>query len=500
MSQFVPFPSDPLPILPDLADQSNNDQSTPIHPTDDASPSAEEQPLKTHGTQNDPRPDALAPHSRDICQRIFADYQCAFPSIKASFALGTQLMPPHTSAFAAVSSPRVSLPPPVAASWVKEYSTTMAEVSRNTLSSAFGATLLSPDWQIGHQMQEMLQPARTMMAESVRGVATEVSSTIGSMLVEVVRSNSIATMELIGQSFKSMMPSWNAFSLASTFPVLNMMKHFSPMSSFLPDMSWVKTLTDSINTALIAFPDWMPNIRGWKERVRQRLLAAFRLIGICFAPSMSEDLMYQIADQVEAGNKRSSITLLIWNYYYRNNHARLQQAVDRWQDNPLYARIWRDYLLPAFRAHVRGEYGLSISALAPRVEGISSHVVKKNMILPQVPSREGVLGLGSPKSVILRALNTAGDEANLESDATDIAHWMRVKSAVVYVEDIFCKKLNFERDYDFIHQRDHQVNRHAQVHGIQIHAATALNSLRLFLLLDTMYDLLQKYSARGGII
>jgi hypothetical protein len=206
MPQFVPSSSDPLPILPDLADQSNNDQSTPIHSTDDASPSAEEQPLKTHGTQNNPRLGALAPHSRDIYQRMFADCQRTFPSIKASMALGAQLMSPHTSAFAAVRLPSVSLPPPIGASWVKEYSATMAEVSRNTISSAFGAALLSPDWQVGHQIQEMFQPVRAMMAESFHKVAMDVSSTVGSMLVEVACSNSMATMGLIGQNFNSIMP------------------------------------------------------------------------------------------------------------------------------------------------------------------------------------------------------------------------------------------------------------------------------------------------------
>jgi hypothetical protein len=77
---------------------------------------------------------------------------------------------------------------------------------------------------------------------------------------------------------------------------------------------------------------------------------------------------------------------------------------------------------------------LSIRALAPLIKGISSHVVKKNMLLPSKKPKRGLLGLGSTEDVIIRTLKIAGDEANLENDTTDIAHWVRVKSALAYKE------------------------------------------------------------------
>ena len=143
---------------------------------------------------------------------------------------------------------------------------------------------------------------------------------------------------------------------------------------------------------------------------------------------------------------------------------------------------------------------MSIKALAPLIEGISSHVVKKNMLLPSKKPRRGLLGLGSTEDVIIRTLKIAGDEANLENDTTDIAHWVRVKSALAYVEEIFCKPLDFESDYDRIHLSNRRLNRHGLLHGVQINAFMAQNSLRLFLLLDTMHGLLQGYIANGGIM
>ncbi len=260
-------------------------------------------------------------------------------------------------------------------------------------------------------------------------------------------------------------------------------------------------MTDHINALLAALPHWPQlDLKRLKERIKHRLVAAFSSLGLCFAPSMSEELMYQIVDLLELGGRQSSITLLIWNYYARSDHARLRQAVERWRDNPEYERRWHSVVFPAFQAHSRREYSLSISALAPLIEGIASHVVAKNRLLPAWNPRRGQLGLGATKSVILRALRTAGDEANLESDTTDLARWVRVKSALAYVEDMFCEDLDFELDYDHLHRDNRQLRRHGLAHGIQTSAMTALNSLRLFLLLDTMHDLLDSYITKGGIM
>jgi hypothetical protein len=94
----------------------------------------------------------------------------------------------------------------------------------------------------------------------------------------------------------------------------------------------------------------------------------------------------------------------------------------------------------------------------------------------------------------------AGDKVNVDNDATDLTHWVRLKSALAYVEDVFCEELEFERDYDCLHRQDHEMHRHGLLHGIQTSVMTALNSLRLFLLLDTMYGLFQTYLTRGGIM
>ncbi len=501
MSQFVPIPSDQLPIPPVSTAQSSNDQPSLIRTADDASKSAGEPPLEVHTTtNNNPRSDTFPYRPIDVANNLLAQSQRNFALMEKPLSLAIQSMA-NTSSLAAAMVPHIS---PISANIFRltEFAPEPLLAPLHDISRAFVPAMLSTNLHIERQLQPLFHSIHDAMIDDFHAKVARSSSAVASVLVETVRSCFTVDIEHVTQSFRSVLPRWEDFPPpALLFPELSAVNQILSMTSFLPDISWVTDLTDHINTILMALPDWASlNIKGWKERIKQRLMAAFRLARLCFAPSMSEDLMYQIADLIEASGKRSSITLLVWNYYARNNHARLQQAVDRWQDNPEYARRWRQIVLPAFQAHTRGDYGLSISALVPLVEGISGHIVKKNMLLPTKKPKKGLLGLGSTESVILRTLKIAGDEDNLESDTTDLTHWVRVKSVLGYIEDVFCKPLEFEVDYDLIHLGNRQLHRHGLSHGIQINAMTALNSLRLFLLLDTMHSLLQTYIARGGIM
>ena len=70
-----------------------------------------------------------------------------------------------------------------------------------------------------------------------------------------------------------------------------------------------------------------------------------------------------------------------------------------------------------------------------------------------------------------------------------LLHWVRVRSAHTYL-DGFVAETDFERHYDQV--RNHRaVNRHGIAHGFQIQGYAWLNSLRLFLLLDTIHYLLR---------
>ncbi|GHO67941.1 hypothetical protein KSC_068330 [Ktedonobacter sp. SOSP1-52] len=91
--------------------------------------------------------------------------------------------------------------------------------------------------------------------------------------------------------------------------------------------------------------------------------------------------------------------------------------------------------------------------------------------------------MGKTTSVINRMINATED-----TDA-GLVHWARVGSTHSYL-NILVADTDFQANYDKI-RNNRDVNRHGIAHGFQIQGYTWLNSLRLFLLLDTLHYLLQ---------
>lgn len=488
MSQFIALSSDDQSILPPSTIQSNKTEPRLSYSIDDVAASSAIEP--TPKPQNIHNSSNTSIHSsRNLDERLLVQAQQGFEQVGKGPLREWQSLP-NLSAMIPPASLLITTPFEQIG-----YSSLMQQIIPQPIVSRAFETL-------SKNMYSQLQFPRSPMIDNFGAYTKGLSSTAALALGEITRSSLIIGMEDAQQRWKNMFPKWDALLLPElSFSELHITNSFHSMLSFTLDMNWLTNLTAQMNSLLLSLPPRLSfDLRGFKESIKQRLIAVFKAIEFCFAPSMSEELMYQIADTYERNGKRSSITLLIWNYYARPNHIRLQRMVEGWQDNPEYARRWQDILRPALDAHRRGEYGLSISALTPLVEGVSSHVVKKNTLLPAQKPRRGQLGLGSTESVILRTIRTAGDEANLESYTTDVAHWLRVTSTIGFVEDVFCEPLEFEKNYDHIHLRDHRPHRHGLLHGYQTKAMTALNSLRLFLLLDGMHGLLQNYIARGGII
>lgn len=368
-------------------------------------------------------------------------------------------------------------------------------------------------------ISEIVFPS-TMLAKSLRPLISEIAfpstmlaeslhSTIGStsaMLAESLRPPMLSlasTSAMLAESLRLQMPDLARLAggiIESTRSIsFSIRPALDSFTFLLPDTKWITVLTNQINDCFATIPGLLPeSFRQFTENLKQRLLRAFRRAGLCLAPSMSEDLMYQILDQVETGSLRG-VTLLVWNYYARKGHAKLQQTVGRWQTNSEYAKRW-SHILAALDSHIRGIYVASMRTLAPEIEGIAMQVVKQNSLKETSGSKKGKLNLGATRSTILRALQKVGDEALITSSSMDITLWVRLESILAFIKEDFCNTLDFEADYDRIRKGKYRLNRHSLLHGIQVEGFSALNSLRLFIILDTIHDLLQIYSAHGGII
>lgn len=237
-----------------------------------------------------------------------------------------------------------------------------------------------------------------------------------------------------------------------------------------------------LNTSLVTLTHWLPErMRQMGEWLKLRLLAAFRRAKLCLAPSLSEDMMYRIMGYVEAGDLRP-VTTLLWSYYARNWHARLHQTMVSWFDHPEFAAR-RHIFEEAFASHCDRRYVASIRTLTPEIEGLGSYTVRaQNLRAVNKHGQDIGLHLGKPDSVMSRMVDAA------EAADPGLLHWVRAHSTHAYL-DIVLTKTDFEHEYDRVRNR-RDVNRHGIAHGFQIQGYTWLNSLRLFLLLDTLHYLL----------
>jgi hypothetical protein len=237
-----------------------------------------------------------------------------------------------------------------------------------------------------------------------------------------------------------------------------------------------------LNTSLVTLTHWLPErVRQMGEWLRLRLLAAFRRAKLCLAPSLSEDMMYRIMGYVEAGDLRP-VTTPLWSYYARNRHARLHQAMTSWFDHPEFAAR-RHIFEDAFASHCDGRYVASIRTLTPEIEGLGSYTVRAhNLRAVNKHGQDIGLHLGKPDSVMSRMVDAA------EAADPGLLHWVRARSTHAYLDVVFTKT-DFEHEYDRVRNR-RDVSRHGIAHGFQIQGYAWLNSLRLFLLLDTLHYLL----------
>ncbi len=158
-------------------------------------------------------------------------------------------------------------------------------------------------------------------------------------------------------------------------------------------------------------------------------------------------------------------------YYSENNYFLLDEAITEWGRQPLFAKRML-VIQDAVEAHKQGMYTLSIPALLPMFEGITRDA------------------LGEDISVI------KGFEKIIEkSDDKELSSVLFVDLLIELIKSSFLFGHIPFSQYDqwLINQGKSQkdfLNRHTILHGVQTEYATEINSLRVFLLLDGLLELL----------
>lgn len=191
------------------------------------------------------------------------------------------------------------------------------------------------------------------------------------------------------------------------------------------------------------------------------------------APSMPQALIEEVFD-AKLGNKPHHINEIIRSFYHDNDYTNLQKMVLKWYENPFFEKR-RQILQDALEAHINQKYTLSIPALLPIIEGVLTEYTQEYQI-SVTPGKTTKIY----KSIL----------GNPDSDDYDcrIDRWPILQTLFDTLKNHIYAPSDFENEMNKPVGRQH-LSRHTVLHGIAINYPTVYNSLKIFLVLDSVAEL-----------
>lgn len=193
-------------------------------------------------------------------------------------------------------------------------------------------------------------------------------------------------------------------------------------------------------------------------------------------PSMPYDLILKVKELANSNDiKVESVERIFLEYFEENDWVMLHEMIKSWETSHPFAQR-RHIIYDAFDAHKSGKYTLSIPTLLTQVEGVLSSITGKKGGKPYKLFEETI------RQQYPDILNNVTKDILLEF-ATSLFLYKGIES-----EHFTTDKLPLWLESKGIREIDF-MNRHAILHGIHINYASKINSLRVFLLLDSLHSL-----------
>ena len=206
------------------------------------------------------------------------------------------------------------------------------------------------------------------------------------------------------------------------------------------------------------------------EAQRRRVIKAFEYATLWLAPSMPDDLVDQVVQMHQQGTKPGPIASVVSRRYAKQDWGLLRTTVNSFVDRSLFIDS-KQTILDALEAHCSEKFTLTVPALLLLVEGLCADYVKRKNLLPSIGQQT--------TRIIVAALES------VPCDPSDILEYAAVSGVVEYVQNHLYAYVDFDASYESL-RKESRLRAHASRHGRQREAATRMNSLRLFLLLDVM--------------
>ncbi len=226
-------------------------------------------------------------------------------------------------------------------------------------------------------------------------------------------------------------------------------------------LSFVKSMVEEISK-------FSEPLREFAIAIRENKEASDVLyqIGFVISPSMEKPFLVRLVRIYQANEKNKAIQTVI-SYYKRGSYRRLKDAIENWNDNPLFLSRMK-IIKDALDAHCKKKFTLTIPTLLPIVEGvIHEFIVQKELSLN-----------AKKKDDIKKALEHSSLDGRLSFHIYE--------GLTKYLNEVYQSK-----DFRGLPPKNKsKLNRHVVLHGRQINYCTERNSLRMFLILDALSVLL----------
>ena len=239
----------------------------------------------------------------------------------------------------------------------------------------------------------------------------------------------------------------------------------------------VENISESLLKSIAPIIEQATRLHVEIEKASSFVGPPLRQAGFWIPDHASQDFVSKLFHISAKSNSTKKIRELFVYEYHSDNFRLLNELVESLEENK-YFRERMTTIRLALAAHERGEYGLSIPALLPVIEGILVSIA------------------GPRKQRLYEYAGTAIDERysdifpELSKNAilefvTGISFYGDVKREYFYPDfyDEWLKTQGLEPRQC--------LNRHAILHGVQKEYASPENSLRAFLLLDVLAEIAQ---------
>lgn len=294
---------------------------------------------------------------------------------------------------------------------------------------------------------------------------------------EIERLSKIISQSLLSQYIETIQQTQKRIQESFAIPAVRLAEQRSQITAAAEEIN--KSLTASMEPVVKRLQEQQQIFTQLFEtasRIRERherACEAFRESGWFFAPSLNDMPVPAFDNAIRSfyeGDK-DAVTSLLINYYSKNNHEKLEQTVESWVNNPLFAsrmQIIRD----ALEVHKKGKYTLTIPTLLPLTEGIAREFLLQEGINDW--PRESTSG----RRLIPEAVRQGTENSYFSISSADVLIWWIQNVAFEDTRNLEVRGPNFG-----------VLNRHNVLHGFQLDYANEDDSLRLFLTLDGLFAL-----------